>query len=314
MDDLPTGLHQRTLLLATGYTDRQLRGLRERGEISSIRRGTYLAGPPPDHAVDRHRLEARATMEHVDSAAVLSHASAAVWHRLPVWRVPLRRVQIVKARDSGGRRHATVHLYTAPLRPDEIAVVDGLPVTAVARTVVDLARVAPFESGVVTADAALALGVVDEEELRRAAARCAGWPGAPRARQVVAFADRRSESVGESRSRVAMAWAGLPAPIPQWPVHDAYGELIARVDFWWPDSRTVGEFDGRTKYGGTLRPGQNPGDAVFAEKRREDSLRAENLTVVRWTWHDIPAFTTLVRRALRRPPWPVHRFPTSYTG
>lgn len=312
MDNLPAGLHQRTLLLTTGYTERQLRGLRQRGALSLIRRGTYLVGPPPDTEVERHRLAARATMEQLDLAAVLSHASAAVWHGLPVWHVPLQRVQVVKARSSGGRRHPTVHLYTAPLRPDEIVFVDGVPVTDPARTVVDLARVASFESGVVTADAALALGAVGEDDLRRAVARCAGWPGAPRARQVVAFADGRSESVGESRSRVAMARAGLPAPIPQWPVRDGHGQMIGRVDFWWPEWHTVGEFDGRIKYGGSLRPGRSPGDVVFAEKRREDALRAENLTVVRWTWHDIPAFTATLKRALHQAP--VHRFPTPYTG
>ena len=39
-----------------------------------------------------------------------------------------------------------------------------------------------------------------------------GWLGVPDARRVVAFADARSESVGESRSRVAIALAGLPPP------------------------------------------------------------------------------------------------------
>jgi hypothetical protein len=49
----------------------------------------------------------------------------------------------------------------------------------------------------------------------------------------------------------------------------------------------VGEFDGRIKYGRLLRPGQDAGDAVFAEKRREDAIRDEDWGVVRWVWSDL---------------------------
>jgi hypothetical protein len=67
----------------------------------------------------------------------------------------------------------------------------------------------------------------------------------------------------------------------------------------------VGEFDGRVKYGRLLRPGQDPGDAVFEEKRREDALRAEDWAVVRWTWADVERPGRLSRwlqRALGRSP------------
>jgi hypothetical protein len=84
--------------------------------------------------------------------------------------------------------------------------------------------------------------------------RARGCPGVPVARRVVAFADGRSESVGESRSRVAIAAAGLPPPELQWSMRLDHG--MAYTDFAWPELRTVGEFDGRVKYGRLLRPGQ----------------------------------------------------------
>ncbi|MDN5916403.1 MAG: hypothetical protein L0I76_15095 [Pseudonocardia sp.] len=38
---------------------------------------------------------------------------------------------------------------------------------------------------------------------------------------------------------------------------------------WWDDPpAVVGEFDGKIKYGRSLRPGQDPGDVVFEEKIR----------------------------------------------
>ena len=65
----------------------------------------------------------------------------------------------------------------------------------------------------------------------------------------------------------------------------------------------LGEFDGRIKYGRLLRPGEEPGDAVFAEKRREDAIRDELWGVVRWAWSDLHVphrFAARVRRALER--------------
>jgi hypothetical protein len=55
-------------------------------------------------------------------------------------------------------------------------------------------------------------------------------------------------------------------------------------------------FDGKAKYGRLLKPGQNPADAVYLEKRREDALRAEALSVVRWGWDALTDFTDTAAR------------------
>jgi hypothetical protein len=95
---------------------------------------------------------------------------------------------------------------------------------------------------------------------------------------------------------VALQRAGVPAPLLQHEVRSATGLLIARVDFWWAARATAGEFDGAVKYGRLLRPGQDAGDAVFAEKLREDAVRAEGLRVVRWTWRELDDFAAVVAR------------------
>jgi hypothetical protein len=100
----------------------------------------------------------------------------------------------------------------------------------------------------------------------------------------LAFADGRSESVGESRSRVLIKRLGLPAPDLQVEVRRSSGSLIGRSDFGWRQERTLAEFDGRVTYGRLLRPGQDPSDVVFAEKLREDALRDQGFQVVRWIW------------------------------
>jgi hypothetical protein len=213
--------------------------------------------------------------------------------------VALSRIQVTRARAYGGRRERLVNVRVARLDADEIDYVEGIPVTTVARTVVDLARALPFEPAVVIGDAALAAGLTSAEELADTLRRSARRPGCTRARGALAFVDRRSAGVGESRSRVAIARAGLPEPRLKWEVRDARGKVVGRVDFGWPSRRVVGEFDGRLKHGRLLEPGQEPGEPVSREKLREDALRAEGLTVVRWTWQDLESFQPVADRLYR---------------
>lgn len=125
------------------------------------------------------------------------------------------------------------------------------------------------------------------DELAEAMARRKRWPGMPAARRALGFAATGSRSVGESRSRVAIARAGLPTPVLQWVVRNPAGRSVGEVDFGWPHLRTVGEFDGRIKYGRL----QDAAEAVYEEKQREDALRVEDLGVVRWGWDVLADFS-----------------------
>ena len=299
MDGPDLELYRRSSLIARGYTDRELRGLRRRGRFTLPRRGAYLVGPRLAEAEAWHRANVHAALSQLGDDVVISHLSAAVLHGLPTWGVSLDTVNVTRSRRSGGRKQRLVHVRTARLEPADVVMLDGVLVTSAARTVVDIARCTSFAAAVVVADAALARCMVTSAELLHVLSRCRRWPGSPHAQRVIAFADGRAESVGESRSRVAIALAGLPRPEPQWVVHDAGGRFVARTDFGWEQQRVVGEFDGLTKYGRLARPGQAPGDVVFAEKRREDEVRAEGITVVRWTWADLHPFESTAAR-LRR--------------
>ena len=74
---------------------------------------------------------------------------------------------------------------------------------------------------------------------------------------------------------------------------------VGRADFAWPELRTVGEFrQDWIGHGRLLRPGQESGDAVFAEKRREDAMRDAGFHVVRWVWADLDDFDRVVARLL----------------
>lgn len=291
-------------LVTSGLDYGELARLTRRGEARRVRRGAYAFGPEPgeDEDAERHRELIDASMAGLADAAVLSHTSAAVLHGLPTWRSSLHRVHVTRDRDYGGRIGGVVHVHPAALPEDQVVEIAGRRVTSLARTVVDVGCQLSLFQSVPLGDAALATGL-EPAELTEVLARSRRRHGVPRARRMAAMLDARSESVGESCSRVAILQVGLPAPELQYEVFDPRGYLVGRCDFAWLRQRTLGEFDGRVKYGRLLKPGQEAGQAVMEEKDREDRLRDEGFQLVRWTWPDLYAPDVLrrrIRRALER--------------
>lgn len=299
----PPALILRRTALAAGFSDDELAALVRRKDWARLRRGAYLDGSVPDDVGQRHRLLVHATLPALRRPAVVSHQSAAILHGLPLWGVRLDRVHITRRPPAWNDASTDLVAHVARLRGDEVVEVDGVPVTSRVRTALDLARSLPHEVAVVALDGALCAKKVAEAQLREHLLDIAGTPGSRAAARAVAFADGRSESVGESRSRVLLHRLGLPPSDLQFRVTTQDGLFVAQTDFAWESAGLVGEFDGRVKYGRLLRPGQDPGDAVFEEKVREDAVRDEGLSMVRWIWADLQRPERLaarVRRALAR--------------
>jgi hypothetical protein len=303
MDPEPVLVFRRADAVQNGYSDAELARLVRRRELQRLQRGSYTNAALPEDIASRHAVVVRATVAGLRTPSVVCSLSAATVHGLPLWGVRLDRVDVLRRPPARGNGSARLHVHVARIADEDHTVVDGVPVTTVTRTVVDVARRVPFEAAVVTADAALHLGLTSNERLLDCLARMGAVPGVRAAARALAFADGLSESVGESRSRVLLARLGLPAPDLQVRVLRADRSEIGRCDFGWDRHRTVGEFDGRIKYGRLLRPGQQPGDAVFEEKRREDDLRDHRWEVARWTWEDLrrpPLVAARIRRAFAR--------------
>lgn len=279
----------RPSLVRRGFSDGEIRRLRQNGTWASVRRGGYLPTDviTPLDRTDRHAILVRATLPGLRVPAVVSHCSAAVLLGIPLWSTHLGIVQLTRQPPARNGQSAKLMIHVSAIDADETCVVDGITVTDPTRTITDLARVLPFEQAVVAADAALRLRLTTKERLTLAAARIAGTPGSRAVQRVVQFADGLSESVGESRSRVMMHLADLPAPILQLKVHNGQGRLLGRCDYGWKDGRLLGEFDGLVKYGRLLLPGETSGDKIVKEKRREDLLRDTGARVVRWVWAEL---------------------------
>jgi hypothetical protein len=181
-----------------------------------------------------------------------------------------------------------VHHHVGRLDDLRLVPVHGIPVLGPAEAVVRIAQRAGFEAGVVCADSALRLGLTSEAELREVHERMRDHPGSRESGRVVGFADGRAESAGESRTRVAAHEGGLPEPDLQVRIYDDEG-LIGRADMVIED--LVIEFDGRLKYRRARdpedRPLKDPGEIVWAEKIREDRMRAVGRGMRRVIWGDL---------------------------
>lgn len=286
------GFFTRAQALDRGWTDRDLATACRLGVLRHIRHGSYAPASTYDAATgaEQHLVLARAALARQRGTVALTGISAAAAHGLSVFGHDLTSADLVRL-DAGSSRHevrARHHVVGDDIS-EHIELLDGVPVTSLARTVWEVASRSSLEAGVATADSALRLSPEVGDQLPSLAPTFSSRPGSRRAREVVRLADGRAESPGESYSRVKFFRYGVPMPELQHPVLDADGRLIGICDFYWKDDHHVGEFDGQIKYGRLLRPGESPGDAVFREKRREDRIRARLLGMTRWVFADMSA-------------------------
>jgi hypothetical protein len=278
-----------------GWTRSAIRHASRTGRLVTLRPGAHQiadlgAVAPGLSAFEeaRWRHAAAGIAAALTTTSVASHSTAAVLHGLPLLFLPPLACVCVLPYWTG--RMTGVHLHRCALSPWPD---DAVGRTSVERVVVDLAREHGRLAGLVAADFALHEGRTTLPDLLTELEVCRRWPGVQSAREAVAFADGRSESVLETRSRLAIEDWGLPAPEPQAVIGDGWGGFVARVDFYWDEFGVVGEVDGDVKYGGT-----DP-TPLLEEKRRERRLDDLELPVVRWGASDLREFGAVAAR-LRR--------------
>jgi hypothetical protein len=295
MPDLPPLLLSRDRLLH-GLVPNELAKRVRSGALVRVRHGIYVDGEAwrAMKPWQQYRLRVQAAAETFEKPTVFArHSSASVW-AIPTIGLH-HEVQALTFKNDGGRSRAGVSRhYTAPAGLNVVRR-EGLLVTDRIRTVLDLAAFTPFAEAVVPVDHVLRpdrarrLPALTKAELEAGIGSNYSATAGRRIRAVIEFADPASGSAGESWSRALIHVAGFEAPVLQQEIRDRDG-LVAYTDFYWKASRTVGEFDGVEKY---VKPellnGQTSSQAVVAEKKRENRIRATGKDVVRWDWADLTA-------------------------
>lgn len=299
------------IVLAARRSPDALRRAVTSGQLARVRRGAYSAPNPAAGAGRRASHEARARIAAVHAQLrlpfVFSHESAAL-----IWGLDLirwsGRTHVVQESRPSSRNDPLVVRHLVRLTPAERTTVRGLPVTTLARTVLDCARTLSGDASLVVADCAARNGL-DLDEVRRLLPGARGTRGVVAARDLLELVDGGAASPGESMTRWALLDAGLPRPATQVAVPTRLGTFA--LDLGWPEHRVGVEFDGLVKYSGAF--GRTGTDAVFAEKRRQDAIEAEGWRLLRVTWQDLRDGPEIAARAaalLRRS----REFGTSWTS
>jgi hypothetical protein len=296
-------------LLAQEVSRSQLRQWARDRRVTAVARGVYaptewlesLAGDPRRlHAVALNAVIRR------NPGLVASHESAAYLQGVDVLLAAGTTVPPVtltrRAKEPGRAQVHGALVRAATLPDDHVTTAFGVPVTTVARTVMDIARTSGFTAGVVAADSALHSHVVVKVELAIILEECGQWPGVVRARQVLGFADGRAESALESVARVRFAEFGIPPPNLQVNIRGKQG-FIGRVDFCWQEYLTIAEADGAMKYDDQGR------ERARAQLARDEKFHDAGWGTFHFTWREIfhepaPAIDRLRRTFARNVPRP----------
>lgn len=130
------------------------------------------------------------------------------------------------------------------LADDELTQVAGLPVTTPARTAYDLGRHLPRGKAVARLDALARATPYSTEDVLLLAKRHRGARGLQRLRAALPLVDPGAASPRESRLRLRLIDAGLPAPTTQIPVVERGYWPFAWLDMGWEEYRVSVEYDG----------------------------------------------------------------------
>lgn len=267
------GVAARRQLIGAGWTRGAIEEALASGRLHRLHRGVYAVGRP--ELSDRGRW--LGAVLACGPGAVLSHRSAAALWELRPW--PARLVEVTCP---AGARRPLVIAHRSTIGTGERTALDHIPVTTVARTLLDLAEVVPAPE--------LDRAIHQAYRLRRfsgdAVAECiAAHParnGAARLRRALTdhpSGASRTRSWLEIRMLALCREHGLP--LPQVNVQIEGRER----DLYWPDHALVVEVDGRHEHLTPL--------AFETDHERDIELSEAGYTTRRFTY----------RQLTERPEW-----------
>ncbi|WP_411700247.1 hypothetical protein [Conyzicola sp.] len=294
-------------------SDRLLRKQFAAGVFTRVAHGVYMRRAEWSRldADEQHRALVRASALRSKPGAQFSHDSAAAMYRLPSIGPWPNRVHELVAPAAGGTSRRGILRHSLGIDPNGTEI-DGVTVSSLERTLVDVACTSSFVRAVAMIDHALrperegeprwGLGIplVSKVELLRLTAELAPYRGIVRGRRAVEFADGGAGSPAESFGRVQFHALKLPPPELQVPFFDAQG-LIGYADFYWRELDLVVEIDGKAKYGPNrhFQKGVPVDELLWQEKQREDRLRRVMRSFERLDWETIADRRELAARLAR---------------
>lgn len=249
---------------------------RSTGEWMAVVPGVYRLASAP---ITWHQRLLAACLR-LGPTAVASHRAAAALLQLDGFKEEI--VEISTRKRVRSLADSVIH-FAGSLPPHDVGSLDGVPVTAPARTLLDLGAVASKDVVELALEDALRKGLTTlarlRWELRQAGGK--GRRGARVLRELLADrppGTRTTDSALEVELFRLIKKAGLPLPIRQFVVTNG-GAFVARPDFVYPQALLAIEADSYQHHSG--RPNWD-----------KDHTRHNKLTVLGWrvlrvTWEDL---------------------------
>lgn len=260
-----------------GLSDDAVRKRAKTGRLHRIHHTVYSLVPKA--LLKREGLYMAAVLACGPGAA-LSHRSAARLHGLRDYGYTRIEVTVPK-RSPRSHEGILVHRSTT-LTAADVTLVNNIPVTTVARTLLDLGELITGRQLERAFDQADQLEALDGRALDDQLARNPTRPGAKAVRRVLEthyIGSTPTENDFEEAFLALTRSLGLPDPRTQFHIDPGDGGPLIRADFAWPEKRIVVETDGHKTHGTR--------QAFESDRRRDQRLTAAGWTVIRTTWRQL---------------------------
>ena len=216
-------------------------GLRDRvagGALIRLYRGVYADA---EVEID-NRLRIEAALVSAGPGLVAIRESAAALYGFDV--LDSTTVHLAGGPAETARSQPGLEIHGIKLSLAERTRVGDLPATTAERSVVDLVRIASRIDALAVVDAALHVNACTAQTLATQLEAQRGQRGIVRAREIIRLGNGLAESPMESRLRMRILDAALPAPTLQFRLVDESGADLYRLDLAWPHRRVAVEYDG----------------------------------------------------------------------
>lgn len=262
-------------------------------DVFTVSRGIRmpLGGQPKGAAAVRAYTD-------LDASSLLSHHSAArlLGIALPSWAQEDWRIHVARPATGSTPRRVNVVGHRMSLAPDEVATVDGVRVTSVARTWLDLASRLSLDELIAAGDSIVCSHgpefpvrkepLAELESLQRMVARHRRARGILNAREALGLIRVGVDSPPETQMRLALVRAGLPEPELNVVLRDGSGMPAVWPDACYPGYRISIQYDGghhgtAEQYGCDIRRADSTAQLRWLEVRVDKTdLRGERPAVV----------------------------------
>lgn len=255
------GTISRRQLTALGYSKKELETLIRRRRLHRVFRGVYAVGHTRIGPYGLYHAAVLAT------EAGLSHRCGADVHGVLAYSS--RTVHL----STTGQAHRRPGLVVHRREHVELEVVEGLLVTTLAQTLLDIAATQRRERLDDAINQAMVLGTYDQRAIDAIAAHRRPGSAALRAARPNSDVPVILRSELERRFLRLVGRAGLPLPLCN---HHLHGW---EVDFYWPGFRLVVEVDG-VRIHGTPR-------ARRRDRCRDNTIQLGGDRILRYTWNRV---------------------------